>query len=75
MVPFFVINFILIFTFTDGDTCPATGISFLPHLSDCTKFFECINGNKEVMHCPDQYAWSTRLNQCVDQSEADCSCK
>ncbi|XP_037904523.1 mucin-5B-like, partial [Hermetia illucens] len=47
--------------------------SFVAHPSDCTKYFQCWNGNAFVRHCPSGLHWNAVTNRCDWPFRANCS--
>lgn len=57
----------------NNQVCPATGNAFLPHLKDCNKYYQCVNGIKFEFSCaPDLHFSATGLT-CVWPELAGCN--
>ncbi|KAG5869716.1 hypothetical protein JTB14_023901 [Gonioctena quinquepunctata] len=52
---------------------PAERVTFYPDPSNCSLYFECVDGNKEVKECPDGLYWSQRMLACDFPQYVDCS--
>jgi hypothetical protein len=50
----------------DEPDCTGTGADpiFYPYPSDCTKYYECANGDLYVEDCPEGLWWHVEANQC-----------
>jgi hypothetical protein len=50
----------------DEPDCTGTGADpiFYPYPSDCTKYYECANGDLYVEDCPEGLWWHVEVNQC-----------
>ncbi|KAH8379272.1 hypothetical protein KR009_003965 [Drosophila setifemur] len=50
---------------------------FLPHVSNCSKYYLCMSEVAVPRECPDEYFFNARLQQCVSVEESQClpSCK
>lgn len=59
----------------DYEVCPANGVIYLPYYSNCSMFYECIDGVRILMHCPEDFGWSIEEDQCVPAEDSDCDCK
>ncbi|XP_046974664.1 mucin-5AC-like [Vanessa cardui] len=45
----------------------------LPHETDCTKFYQCSNGNKITMQCGRGTAFDVELQECADAQNVICA--
>lgn len=48
-------------------------ISFLPHETDCTMYYECNKGVITLRTCDSQMHWNAQLNQCDNPENANCT--
>ncbi|CAD7080519.1 unnamed protein product [Hermetia illucens] len=46
--------------------------AFVAHPNDCTKYFQCWNGNAFLRECPQGLHWNAEDNQCDWPSRANC---
>lgn len=52
--------------------CPPGEITFVPHPTDCTMFFFCLNGESKLYRCSEKTHWDIDTDTCIDASLAKC---
>lgn len=57
---------------TNDPLCQEDGIYFLPHESDCTKFYECVFGDKYTLECPAGLHFNPEAQVCDFPELAGC---
>ncbi|XP_074042671.1 uncharacterized protein [Leptinotarsa decemlineata] len=50
--------------------CPASGSKQIAYPGDCSKYYQCVNGNKELKDCPESLFFNVNTGLCdfVDQT-------
>ncbi|OXU25803.1 hypothetical protein TSAR_007966 [Trichomalopsis sarcophagae] len=58
---------------SQANECPKTErlLSYIPHETDCDKFYECYQGEKTVMSCPQGYHFDSKKLTCLPASIAE----
>ncbi|XP_055692094.1 protein obstructor-E-like [Lutzomyia longipalpis] len=52
--------------------CPETGMTFLPHPSNCRQAYLCVNGTPQLIACSIGLAWDNEKDACVPQHQTPC---
>lgn len=52
--------------------CPPSGFGNIPHMTDCSRYFECILGVRDVRNCPNNQIFDIITSQCGDRSTSLC---
>ncbi|RWS13140.1 chitinase 4-like protein [Dinothrombium tinctorium] len=45
-------------------SCMESNVQFIPHPSDCTKYFWCVHGEAMTLTCPSGTMWDPKSNRC-----------
>lgn len=60
---------------TPGTTlppCSTTDVSYFEDPDDCTKYWECYNGELAHLQCPDGLYWNDSSKKCDIPENSDC---
>nr|XP_023016970.1 uncharacterized protein LOC111506196 isoform X1 [Leptinotarsa decemlineata] len=70
-------NLLSEYDFSLDPDCPPPGnqseSTYLPYYYDCSKFYECSDGKKVLMSCPENLYWNIKLKICDFLRNVDCS--
>lgn len=51
---------------------PSDELVYFPYPSDCSKYWECFQGHKYLMQCPNNLLWNQDKNYCDFPENVDC---
>ncbi|XP_070509153.1 protein obstructor-E-like [Chironomus tepperi] len=57
----------------DWHRCPVVGQGYLPHLQNCQRYFECINGIRFLRSCPHGEIFDVNTMKCGDPVSSICA--
>ncbi|XP_058124160.1 peritrophin-1-like [Anopheles coustani] len=73
---FFVLLCAVVTAHAAERTCPERDDIFnpvhIPHETECTKFYKCLNGEKIEMDCPENLHWNIEQDYCDYPDVANC---
>ncbi|XP_072384948.1 uncharacterized protein [Diabrotica undecimpunctata] len=58
-------------TTTDPD-CPTTGSTNIIYPYDCSKFYRCVNGQKQLKNCPENMYFNPSMGSCDYMDNVEC---
>lgn len=53
--------------------CPVSGFGFIPHETDCSRYFECIRGVRNPRTCPTDLHYDIITQECRPSNEGLCA--
>ena len=53
--------------------CPIEGFGYIPHQSDCSRYFECIQGIRFPRNCPNGLIFDVITRRCNDPAKSLCA--
>jgi hypothetical protein len=54
---------------TQANTCPETGVAYLPDTESCNKYLICVNGSPFEKTCPRNLHFNEQTNACDQPSK------
>ncbi|KAJ8970586.1 hypothetical protein NQ314_001119 [Rhamnusium bicolor] len=51
---------------------PSEDLTFFPNPDDCSEYWQCYEGNKQLMKCPEHFVWNEELGYCDYSANVDC---
>ncbi|KAJ8970585.1 hypothetical protein NQ314_001118 [Rhamnusium bicolor] len=52
---------------------PSDDLTFFPDPNDCSQYYQCYQGNKQLMRCPANFFWNFDYGYCDYLQNVDCT--